>query len=219
MTKPSDRGRAGARLLAFLGCVATTDALRITMMAGFGNTKPAAKKSFEGKKTFERQMRNYNSIRLAGYPPPNVVDVYVHAEGAPKFWFVGKATASPAAADDAGVAVVVQKRLVLEHAKLLQPRHLGRASALELWCAPPNTEVSVAQHKQGLRRLDGLDKAGCSMEDTGFLPEQYTKEDGNGFYVVLPPDGQPTGDETRVKIVSPEEAAAGGLDLSGAPSP
>lgn len=135
-------------------------------MAGFGATKTTAKRSFEGKKTFERQMRSYTKHRLDAYPPPNLVDVYVHGAGKPKFWFVGKSVAREGSTDDYALSVVVQKRLVLEHAKLLQPRELGGASKLELWAAPPNSEISVAQHKQGLRPLDGL-KAGpdLTMED------------------------------------------------------
>ena len=58
--------------------------------------------------------------------------------------------------------------------------------------------------------------AELSMDNVGFLPEQYTAEDGKGFYVRLNPDGTPT-EESKIKIVSPEEAAAGGLDLSGRP--
>lgn len=185
-------------------------------MAGFGATKTTAKRSFEGKKTFERQMRSYTKHRLDAYPPPNLVDVYVHGAGKPKFWFVGKSVAREGSTDDYALSVVVQKRLVLEHAKLLQPRELGGASKLELWVAPPNSEISVAQHKQGLRPLDGL-KAGpeLTMEDVGFLPEQYDKENQAGFFVRLDAEGQPMEDAAPVKIVSPEQAAAGGLDLRG----
>ena len=55
-----------------------------------------------------------------------------------------------------------------------------------------------------------------SRQEVGFLPEQYTKEDGQGFYARLPPDGQPVG-ASSVKIISPQEAAAGGIDLGAAP--
>ena len=48
------------------------------------------------------------------------------------------------------------------------------------------------------------------LEDCGFLPEQYTAEDKGGFYVRLPPDGVPES-ENVVKIMSPAQAAAGGL--------
>lgn len=194
------------------------------MMAGFGAPRAKPKDKF-GKKDFERQMRSYNKWYIEGYPPPNQMDVYVHAAGKPKFWFVGKVNARAEAfseAPDFALAAVVQKRLVLEHAKLLQPLELGRSKALELWCAPPNSEMAVAQKQQALRPLDGL-KPGVdgspalSMADCGFLPEQYTAEDRNGFYVKLPPDGVPEA-ESKVKIMSPAEAAAGGY-LDDQPRP
>lgn len=188
-------------------------------MAGFGKAAPQKKKSFEGKKTFEQHMRQYEEFRVPGYPPPNVVDVYVHAQGDDRFWFVGKACARDGCIEDGpALAVVKQKRLVLEHAKLLQPRTLGKRDAvLELWCAPPNTEVAVSQRQLSLRALDAL-KPGSELAktDVGFLPEQYTVEDGKGFYVRLNPDGTPA-EESSVKIISPEEAAAGGMDLGGRP--
>lgn len=74
--------------------------------------------------------------------------------------------------------------------------------------------MKVAQRQQALRRLDGL-RAGVdgtaplTIDDCGFLPEQYTAEDQKGFYVRLPPDGVPR-EENRVQIMSPGQAAASG---------
>ena len=87
-------------------------------------------------------------------------------------------------------------------------------SVRQLWCAPPNSEMKVAQRQQALRRLDGL-RAGVdgtaplSIDECGFLPEQYSAEDQKGFYVRLPPDGVPR-EENRVQIMSPGQAAASG---------
>lgn len=232
--------------------VATSHRCHCCSMGGFGAPQPkaAAPKKPLNKKDFERQMNSYNALRIDGYPPPNVVDVYVHAPGKDKFWFVGKVAARAEATDDYGLAAVVQKRLVFEHAKLLQPREIGLSKTLEvrganrmhayglriasgcafladnpcvlrvsrsirqLWCAPPNSEMKVAQRQQALRRLDGL-RAGVdgtaplTIDDCGFLPEQYTAEDQKGFYVRLPPDGVPR-EENRVQIMSPGQAAASG---------
>jgi hypothetical protein len=204
-------------------CIARTDAPN-ALAGGFGSPVKRENKSFDGKKTFETHMRQYQAHLQLGYPPPNQVDVYVHERGAEKFWFVGKACARDGKLEDGpALSVVLQKRLVLEHAKLLQPRQLGRAKGkLELWCAPPNSEVAVAQRQQGLRHLDGIRKPledELSLEDVGFLPEQYTAEDGQGFYARLSADGQPMGGESSVKIISPQEAAAGGMDLSVVPPP
>jgi len=182
------------------------------MMAGsgFGAPKPSKKKAFEGKKTFERQMQAFHALRESGYPPPNQVDVYVHAAGSDKFWFVGKSVARAGVVEDFDLSAIVQKRLVLEHAKLLQPRVLGTDKALEIWTAPPNSEMRVAQRQQGLRPLVGLKAPPTlNMDQCGFLPEQYTAEDREGFYVRLPADGQPNADSS-VKVLSPEQAVAGG---------
>jgi len=187
------------------------------MAGGFGAPQPPKEKSFGGRKTFEQHMRQYRQLLVPGYPPPNQVDVYVHAAGDERFWFVGKVCAREGLEDGAARAAVKQKRLVLEHAKVLQPRHLGRAKGqLELWCAPANSEMRVAQRQQELRRL-GLSQsevADIGHEDVGYLPEQYNKEDtgpgGTGFYVRLPPDGKPNA-SSSVRIVSPEEAKESGF--------
>ena len=184
-------------------------------LAGFGKapSKAPAKKavksgSFDGKKTFEKQMRSWNAMHDDGQQP-DACDVYVRSERSEKFWFVGKSAGPRGACDDAAAcSAVVQKRLVLEHAKLLQ-LELRMAPALELWCAPLNSEMRVAQKQQGLRRLDGLSGArdALSMDACGFLPEQNVKDNGEketGFYVRLPPDGQPL-EASEVKVVSPTE--------------
>jgi len=215
-----------ALIALLLPCALYTNALRCTthpMMAGsgFGAAKPSKPKGFEGKKTFERQMNAFHALREPGYPPPNQVDVYVHATGSDKFWFVGKCVTRTGVVEDLGLSAVVQKRLVLEHAKLLQPRVLGSAKDLEVWTAPPNSEMRVAQRQQGLRPLAGLKAPPTlGMDECGFLPEQYTAEDREGFYVRLPADGQPDADSS-VKVLSPEQAVAGGFlgdlgDLGGA---
>ena len=114
--------------------VATSHRCHCCSMGGFGAPQPkaAAPKKPLNKKDFERQMNSYNALRIDGYPPPNVVDVYVHAPGKDKFWFVGKVAARAEATDDYGLAAVVQKRLVFEHAKLLQPREIGLSKTLEV---------------------------------------------------------------------------------------
>jgi len=101
--------------------------------------------------------------------------------------------------------VAFEKSLLLEHAKLLQ-RELRVAKKLQLWVAPPNSEVRVAQRQVPLRSLASvkLDADALGPDDVGFAPEQYTAEDQKGFYVRLPPDGIPV-TESDVRIVPPEE--------------
>ena len=181
-------------------------------MAGFGSApskKPTDpfKKPKEAKKLFEAAMRRFNEHR-GPRPFDNQVDVYVKADGeraSDKFFFVGKAVARMGSTDDYAVSVLAQKRLVLEHAKLLQ-RELKAAKKLQLWVAPPNSEVRVAQRQVPLRSLADVkfDAGALSPDDVGFAPEQYTAEDRDGFYVRLPPNGIPV-TESDVRIVPPEE--------------
>ena len=184
-------------------------------LAGFGKAakKPSAKKaagSFDGKKSFEMQMRSWNTLHEDG-KKADEVDVYVRSAKSDKFWFVGKSAARAGACDDAAAySAVVQKRLCLEHAKLLK-LELRTAKTLQLWCAPGNTEMKVAQKMIGLRPLDGLKGAreALPLDECGFMPEQYEKANGEmeqGFYVRLPDDGQPAkGEVSSVKVMSPEE--------------
>lgn len=203
----------------------------VVMMAGFGGgatKKPAAKKgkkggaaagsSFQGQKTFEKQWKNYKELRAQD--GSNQVDVFVRAEGNEKFWFVGKAVAREGLCDDAGQAVLAQKRAILEHAKLLVGELRLAKTPLQLWAAPPNSEMAVAQKQQALRRLDGLPKPDqpLTLTECGFEPEQYL-DPAQGFYVRLGDDGAPTSGPIHPKIVSAEELAEMKLDLSDAIGP
>ena len=197
-------------------------------MAGFGGgatKKPAAKKgkkgsgasagSFQGQKTFMAQWENYKELRAKD--SSNQVDVFVRAEATDKFWFVGKAVAREGTCDDAGLAVLAQKRAVLEHAKLLVGELKLARTPLQLWAAPPNSEMAVAQKQQPLRPLDGLPKPAepLTLADCGFEPEQYL-DPAQGLYVRLGDDGAPTSGPVEAKIVSAQELAEMNLDLSDA---
>lgn len=119
-------------------------------MAGFGKSTTVKKTpKFDGKKTFSKQMRAFSKLRAKG---SEVSDIYVHQPGAEKFWFVGKVAVRH---DTIGMdaAIATQKRLIFEHGKLLQ-LELKVASELEIWRAPGNSEVSVAQHQYGLTAVE-----------------------------------------------------------------
>lgn len=179
-------------------------------MAGFG-TKSAAPKptkpKYKGKETILEHMRAY--ARLAGSTPAsNQVDVYVRSSRSDKFWFVGKSLAAEGVCD-AGTSVVLQKRVVLEHAKLLQ-KELEVAKELQLWTAPRNTEIKVAERRQALSSLADvrvskeLLATALDGPQVGFEPEQY-QDAAAGFYVRLQDDGTPAaGSEINPRYVSPE---------------
>lgn len=143
-------------------------------------------------------------------------DVYVRADGAAKFYFIGKAVGCDAERCDAPSAVLAQKRLILEHARLLRPEleqqhRLGKA--LQLWTAPANTELIVAQRKQALTPLHRLkldpdlrSAAAAGQAVAGFQPEELDESSPDGFYVRLPDDGVPT-EALGVKFASSVEKA------------
>jgi hypothetical protein len=89
-------------------------------------------------------------------------DVYVRSplNSTSTFWFVGKVAYEPTTnlpipeehnAVDVGVlACISQKRLILEYSMHhLRPQNMGGkyASALEIWLAPADSEMDVAQNK------------------------------------------------------------------------
>ena len=188
----------------------------LQMAKGFGAPKKkAAAKSkrpegnllFEGQKTFDKHFELFKSLQDPE-DRSNMVDCYVRAEGNDKFWFVGKAVAKAGSCDDAALAMVAQKRLVLEHSKALV-RELAMATApLQMWVAPPNTEMRVAQKMEGLRRIDQLKRGELSVDDCGYDPETWT-DPKLGFKVRLGDDGQPVGAPTPAKIVAAEDLQDG----------
>eukprot|EP00618_Florenciella_parvula_P032255 CAMPEP_0119526318 /NCGR_PEP_ID=MMETSP1344-20130328/40954_1 /TAXON_ID=236787 /ORGANISM="Florenciella parvula, Strain CCMP2471" /LENGTH=353 /DNA_ID=CAMNT_0007565285 /DNA_START=9 /DNA_END=1071 /DNA_ORIENTATION=+ len=192
-----------------------------TSMGGFGKAAAAQKDKapkFLGKKSIIKQMKSYIALQKAQEEGMVTRDVYVKAvlrdeTVNEKFWFVGKVAHRAGFSTDQ--ALGMQKRVVLEHAKLLQGE-LKLAKSLHMWHAPGNTELSVAQYQQTLTPLDAA--AASSLEESaeaeamrdgavGFEPEQY-QEEKDGFFVRLKEDGTPRdGKEGGLspKFVSPQE--------------
>ncbi|KAL1525449.1 hypothetical protein AB1Y20_020306 [Prymnesium parvum] len=188
-----------------------------SMLAGFGK-KPVPSKSvkpkFKGKETIQTHMRAYNKL-VGGTSHTNQVDVYVRSSSTMsvcrKFWFVGKSLAADGLCD-AVSAVVVQKRLILEHAKLLQ-QELALAKELQLWTAPRNSEIKVAERRQPLqsaasvRVTKDLITAALDGPQVGFEPEQYENA-RDGFFVRLQDDGTPPeGSTVYPRYVTPDSLA------------
>ena len=127
--------------------------MQLGLAAGFTVAPSMAR--FEGGMALARHI----SLRVCGSPEPNVCDVYVHAVGSDRLWWVGKSCArgGVGGVDGAALAVVLQKQLVLENAKILQPLELGQAEELEVWCAPLGGELTSAQRKEdGMHPLTTL---------------------------------------------------------------
>ena len=179
-------------------------------MAGFGK-QPAAAKSgskFEGKKTFKKHMKLFGKLQNPA-DRSNQVDCYVREDGNEKFWFVGKSVAKAGCCNDAALSMVAQKRMIFEHSQLLVRELQLAKGSLQLWAAPANTEMKVAQKMMGLRRVDQLPRPETlATGDCGFEPEQWT-DPKLGFYTRLGDDGQPKSGPTPAKIVGADQLAEG----------
>ena len=162
---------------------------------------------FDGKVTLSLHMAQYDQLRIPGYPPPNVCDVYVRAADAKTFFYVGKscARAGRGGEDGPALSVVLQKGLVLEHAKALWPE-LGQAQQLEVWCAPPSGTFALEEEARDVANegtgaaVYSAAAASLTRTDVGFLPEPVTVEDllrplaqeygGSAESFTLRPDGR-----------------------------
>ena len=139
-------------------------------------------------------------------------DVYVRSplNSTSTFWFVGKVayepTVIPTIQDeqsmvDAGVlACISQKRLILEYSMHhLRPQNMGGtyASALEIWLAPADSEMDVAQNKVTLRPVLGSARTTLpehfKADSVGYNPEIYVGDEitQGGLRVLRDEDGKP----------------------------
>jgi len=193
------------------GIVGRTSSVRqgpVVAMAGFGAkkvVKKPVKPKYNGKETVLAHMKTYDALARTT-PATNQVDVYVRSSKSNKFWYVGKSLAQDGICN-AAESVVLQKRVILEHGKLLQ-RELELAKELQLWTAPRNTEIKVAERRQPLTSLEGvrvskeLIAQALDGPKVGFEPEQY-QDPSVGFYVRLQDDGTPAdGSEFTPRYVS-----------------
>ncbi|EOD04629.1 hypothetical protein EMIHUDRAFT_471283 [Emiliania huxleyi CCMP1516] len=175
--------------------------------AAAGKRKPAKPAAFDLKKAMLVAMRAHQDLWRLDPQRECSRDVYVRADGGSRFFFAGKAVGA-AGRCDAASAVLLQKRAILEHARLLHPEleQMHRLSRpLQLWAAPADSEVSVARKVQALESLEGARLSRAMREDAdagatlaGFDPDQPESDGRAGFSapprpggVRLPEDGVP----------------------------
>jgi hypothetical protein len=140
-------------------------------------------------------------------------DVYVRSplNSTSTFWFVGKVAYEPTTIDsvpkveqnsvDAGMlACIAQKRLILEYSMHhLRPQNMGGkyASALEIWLAPADSEMDVAQNKVTLRPVVGSARTtlpdNFKAHSVGYNPEIYVGDEitQGGLRVLRDEEGKP----------------------------
>lgn len=142
---------------------------------------------------------------------PVACDLYARLESTPTFWFCGKLI------HDTGMqfteALSIELPVVVEYAKALRPQELGSpmaariSSEVQIWFAPANSEMDVAQNKVTLMRFTPLPidqyshiLVSSGIEDLiGFQPEIY--QGGEiGFRVNRDDSGAPLRPAFEVKF-------------------
>jgi len=161
------------------------------------------------------------AVQLASYQLlqklPSAVrgDVYAReAAGSETLYFLGKVIAE---ATDAALALTAQEVLVKEHARLYLPSVFRTVpdEEMELWLAPGNSELRVAQHEIPLhrwRRADGAEGVPAAGA-CGFEPETGPREgcgvpqdmQGKPFAVRRDSAGRPLAAPFEAKLMAPDE--------------
>ena len=143
--------------------------MRTALMAGgFGSSTNKNKSTKKLRKVGGYTGAGTKPLRVAAntfdkiykqFGSDSINDVYVRSlkNDETQFWFVGKiAWQLELGKDTEGSsiptpheAVISQKRLILEYAKSLRPQNLGGpfSNSLEVWIAPGDSELEVAQNK------------------------------------------------------------------------
>ena len=134
------------------------------------------------KKATAQQMATYQALRKL--PACSLADVYARPaspapESAMHCYFVGKIAGDDFV--DGATSLAAQEVLVKQHARLLLPDIFGGCEAdseIELWLAPGDTEVRVAQNELSLSPWRGLPEGAAMPKavECGFDPE--TREAG-----------------------------------------
>ena len=168
------------------------------------------------KQATAQQLASYQVLQKL--PSATRGDVYARAppdaDGSPSTacWFVGKVIAE---ATPPEAALASQEVLVKEHARLYLPNVFGPVpdEDLELWLAPGNTELRVAQNEISLRpwvRPMGEDEAlpaagACGFEPETAPPEHMVGAGGDKFCVQRDANGAPIGRQYKANVVSPDK--------------
>ena len=161
-----------------------------------------------GTKPLRVAANTFDAIRKK-YGKDACSDIYVRTlvNDSSTFWFVGK-LARRTDLEDADMrgnsvptemeAALSQKRLIFEYAKKLRPQNLDGpyAKDLELWLAPPDSELDVVQNKVSLTKVVGSTNDisdSFSVADVGYNPEIYVGDEVNegGLRVTRDDEGHP----------------------------
>ena len=128
-------------------------------------------------------------------------DVYIRSplHSPTTFWYVGK-VAFEGTGVSANTACIAHKSLIFEYAKQeLRPQNFGGkyAAALELWLAPPDSEMDVVRNVVDLVKVQGSVKDlpdDFDVKCVGWNPEIYVGDERakGGLRVERDEEGKPT---------------------------
>jgi hypothetical protein len=139
------------------------------------------------QENIQRQMNTYAAIRDIG-GAECARDVYARAPPSTQCWYIGK-LAFTSGTTSSEVALSRQWNLVEEHATRLRPVELGRSfGRIELYTAPADSELQVAENQIPLTRIPRVPSEQVSLREIGFYCEVVTNQ-GIGFCANRAPDG------------------------------
>ena len=167
------------------------------------------------KEATAQQLASYQVLQKL--PSAERGDVYARApaeagEPSTTLYFVGKVIAE---ATPAALSLASQVLLVREHARLYLPAVFGEVGddEMELWLAPGNSEMRVAQDEIGLRRWqppDPAEEAAVALPAAGACG--FEPETAPPAHLEAPPlsvqrdaDGRPLGDAFKANVMRPDE--------------
>jgi len=175
-------------------------------------------KSGEFAKLLMRESKKFDNIIQLDNDKV-IYDCYARLEGSDVCWFIGKVAHIP----EVSMKDVFHLYIVLlkEYSKSLRPKELAVKSSgdnLQIWYAPGNSEMSVAQNKISLKlyihvpidsvntqlqsQSSDVSKVGSVESFIGFQPEVYQNGE-EGFRVLRDLDGHPLGKPFEVTMNAP----------------
>lgn len=203
--------------------IVSLDGLRM-MAQGFGkkivsNSNSNSVSNNASNSPFSRELRGRKGDKLRNYyllfeslrsqPDTTITDIYCRVANTDTFWFTGKV----ANRNTIGKVVAVSQlaSLITNYAKFLRPREIGGPTSigteLEVWAAPGNSEMQVAQNKITLEKIErkGQIESDSALEFAGaigFEPEIYVDNE-EGFRCFRDENGAPVKPAFDVQMADP----------------
>lgn len=170
-------------------------------------TRPGEHREVTGRfsKFLAKRCENFERLKnKSGFPV--ACDLYARLSGTSTFWFCGKLI------HDTGIkfeeAFSIEYPVICEYSKALRPKELAKINhELQIWFAPGNSEMDVAQNKISLKYFAPLAVdvyshilTSSDIEDfVGFEPEVYQGGE-QGFRCQRSDQGEPLKPAFEVKF-------------------